>query len=296
MKPITYLGILILFLNNFPLLAQNTIHIPCGNAPTINGSFSSNEWQDANKVDLLIQNGANTVQVFFKHDSLNLYVAFVDHLQSSNIRFPEILLDVNHDKSPSWMPDDWWFHVSATDCESQGQPNNYDSCQLVRPNWVAANNFDQNPPQTDTVEIKIPFSTIHLNSNTTDSIGIAFDVTNTFNSWEYWPAAANYNSPASWATGILGCSSLLNKAKLNSPIETISIYPNPSNGHVVVDLHPLQQTIKQLMVYNLLGELVYQSNFHPTNSKDLNLQLANGIYLIKVQTTQKEYTKKIIIE
>jgi hypothetical protein len=66
--------------------------------------------------------------VYFKHNFEGFYFAFVGLRNLPYYRFPEVLLDLNNDKSADWQTDDWWFHVSATDCENQGEWGDYSVC------------------------------------------------------------------------------------------------------------------------------------------------------------------------
>jgi len=232
------------------------------------------------------------------HDSLHLYVAYMGNLASANVRFPEINVDVNYDRSLAWQADDWWFHVSATDCESQGEAGNYDNCQLVRPNWIGMPNFVNGGPTVDTVEIQIPFSTIQLDIQTVDTIGLAFNVSNTFNAWEYWPAGAEVNSPASWGKAVFESNpstGLLEHVDLPS----LPFFPNPSNGEVFLSL-PTDAGEKEfeLKVYDLGGQLLQQekiilvSNSYRYSLKD---NLDTGIYYMVLTGKEHSFCGKIIL-
>lgn len=177
------------------------IEIPFGNSVVINGEIEPLEWVDS---DTIILNGSssNEVSVIYKHDSKNIFFAFLGNLQSNN-RMPEILFDIDDDKNSSWKSDDWWFHVSATDCEYQGEYGNYQNCQLKRPNWLAEPNMMPGPNPSsfvDTIEIAIPFSTLNIDINTIGTIGISVCVTNLFSSWSHWPENSNRNIPETWGS------------------------------------------------------------------------------------------------
>ena len=74
----------------------------------------------------------------------------------------------------------------------------------------------------------------------------------------------------------------------------LNIYPNPGNGIISLDS---KQTFNRVMVYNVVGELVYSENYQSTHS-DINIEsFANGIYVIKVsdsegRTNQLKYIKQ----
>jgi hypothetical protein len=191
------------------LNAQTPFCIPYGNASVIDGHITAGEWSDADSVEIII-NASQKVMVKYKHDNANFYFVFLKNLESA-MRMPEVVMDINNSKSATWQSDDWWFHVSGTDCESNGSPNNYSNCQPVQPGWEGVPNMSSGPPYTDTVEIRISFTKVGLTLPTHSVIGLAFDVTNTFSAWNFWPSGANINSPATWATAILCAPSWLHE-------------------------------------------------------------------------------------
>jgi len=278
---------------------QTTICIPNGSSVNIDGIISNNEWQDADS--LFLGTGSQT-KVLYKHDNNNLLVAFVGNLQSAS-RFPEILIDINNDKNSSWQADDWWFHVSAQDCEYQGQYGNYNNCAIVRPNWSAVKNMASGPPSPpyiDTIEVKIPFNTLNINLNSVDSIGLSFMVTNTVNSWIHWPAGADRNLPSTWGAAIFDCviNSLQDHGKSN--IEYIKISPNPTDGILQLKFTDKIPTDEFTMyIYDDTGKKVIQKTFNESVVSDIEIDLtgiSGGTYLIKIiERNNVIGTKKFIL-
>lgn len=75
----------------------------------------------------------------------------------------------------------------------------------------------------------------------------------------------------------------------------LSVYPNPTNG--IVNLQFAQATdINSVSVYSVSGRLVHSQNFsNVSDNYQMNLQnLAEGIYMVKVETPQGSITKKLI--
>jgi hypothetical protein len=134
-----------------------------------------------------------------KHDGENLYFLFFGGIMTNGFRFPEINIDVNNDKSQQWMNDDWWFHVSAIDCENNEAPGVYDNCSLEKETWLAVNNYTQQNGPQETIEVMIPFELIGLVKNNDAEIGLCLDVSNTQTIWEHFPTDANYQIPATWS-------------------------------------------------------------------------------------------------
>lgn len=79
-----------------------------------------------------------------------------------------------------------------------------------------------------------------------------------------------------------------------------TVYPNPSNGLVNIEIHSLT-TINntKIAVYDMKGLLVYESITKNNNTyfiKSLPLQsLSSGIYLLLIISNQERLTKKLII-
>lgn len=74
-----------------------------------------------------------------------------------------------------------------------------------------------------------------------------------------------------------------------SPLSSLSIYPNPSNGTIHIDGIPQNST---LQILDLTGrQLLSLGTERPT----LSTQLLPGIYLLRIQTPTDIHTEKIII-
>lgn len=265
--------------------------IPCGDAPIIDGDFETNEWKDAASFTIALAN-SKTVEVLAIHDSSSLYFAFAGNLQSQ-MRFPEVMVDVNNDKTQEWKSDDWWFHVSATDCEYQGQHSNYDSCQTERPNWTGIPNMNPGlptPPLVDTVEIGIPYNTLGSVKNG-DTIGLAFDVTNTFNAWDYWPATAKLGDPSTWASVVLSCGNS-SSHDITGGLE-MDIFPNPGNGlfHLHIPSSLTEDQFK-VAVFNSSGHQIYQQP--GTTTLDLT-GLPKGLYWVSAEGAGNVYRQSLVI-
>jgi hypothetical protein len=76
---------------------------------------------------------------------------------------------------------------------------------------------------------------------------------------------------------------------------TIKLYPNPNTGTFSVRS---EQTLEQLEIYNLLGEMVFAKNFEkPTKQFHIESSLITGIYFVLIKTEEGNYTaQKMIVE
>jgi hypothetical protein len=181
------------------------LQIPFGVAPVVDGVFDAVEWGGAAKIEFVAAAGAVHVRIHLIHDGNRLYVAF-EYVENpgGQLVIPEILLDPNDGKVATWQADDWWFHVSAQDCDAQGGVDNYTRCGITRPLWSGMPNFAPDPYSVPlpAIEVQIPLSMVPL------STGVVFGLSLTVNSWPgdtrgYWPEGAKIESPATWGEAIL---------------------------------------------------------------------------------------------
>lgn len=247
---------------------------PKGNAIQVNGVMGKGEWTDAQRIDLPIANNRN-VEVYFKYDDSCLYFAFASNLMVgySEVRFPEILFDFGNLKGTMWKPgNNCWFHVSATDCISYTSPNDYSNCLHEQENW-SANNFTD-VIFNDIIEISIKRSIVHLDTVEGKTIGIAFDVTNTNDLWEYYPQGAQNDNPSTWATATFESSPNSVDEQSQSLCKILS-----SNSILTI---PNEYLHKNIEIFNLLGE---RKIFIENNEKsEINIDnLPSGIYFVTIE-------------
>ena len=126
-----------------------------------------------------------------------LYLAYIGHLESSTL-FPEVLLDPAHDRTTGWNADDHFYHVSATACHHQGQYGVFDDCQALPVEWSAHPLMTAGPPETDTIEVAIPWFMLGVAPEPGDTIGFCALLTNTVTTWNEWPTGADRDSPGTW--------------------------------------------------------------------------------------------------
>ncbi|MDH4158432.1 MAG: hypothetical protein OEW00_14270, partial [candidate division Zixibacteria bacterium] len=186
-----------------PTSIVSVLEIPYGSSVVVDGNIVSDEWGDA-AVRQFQVGSLIVVTVMAKHDGANLLVAYnYQFVQQEYLCVPEVLIDTENDKSENWMSDDWWFHVSATDCDANGTYNVWNGCSVVQPDWEGVPNFEMvpEPPRLDTFEVRIPFTKIGVTVG--DTIGLALRAECVSSIYGYWPAGATIESPATWSIGIL---------------------------------------------------------------------------------------------
>jgi hypothetical protein len=177
--------------------------VPAGAAPDLDGEARAEEWSDAVGLQLSIESEI-TVQVRMKHDRRNLYVAFsFKDNPGRALVFPELLIDSHHDKSARWAADDWWFHVSGTDCEARGTFSDYSRCEADHPDWKGVPNYElsENPPPVEGIEIAITLEKIGVMSDR--PFGMSLTVELVPDKRAFWPEEAVLESPSTWGTAVL---------------------------------------------------------------------------------------------
>jgi hypothetical protein len=269
------------------------INIPIGTKPVIDGNFSTGEWDDAAQASIYVQTDW-TVTVFYKHSDTSLYFAFTDVKGVFGERYPDLLLDVQNDKSTAWKDDDWWLHASYNDCESSGEYNLWTSCQPAHYGW-SANNFPLVAPGT--IEIEVSYQKIGLLPASKDTIGIALEVSDTHTNYHYFPITATIGNPSTWTNAVLSDVSSVQENQEQSI--SISVYPNPSKAFTIFRFPNPENETYTLTFYNGSGQLMHTiKNVTGNEVKTENSIFAKGMYFFKLQNNNSAAIGKgkLIIE
>lgn len=82
----------------------------------------------------------------------------------------------------------------------------------------------------------------------------------------------------------------------NSVLNSVSIYPNPSENKIFVDYNLQEMNPVKLVITNYLGQVVYETeNVLPNQETDLHT-LEKGFYFFTIQSGKRQKTFKIIKE
>lgn len=78
----------------------------------------------------------------------------------------------------------------------------------------------------------------------------------------------------------------------------IQIFPNPNNGKFTIEMENSsnQNTDFKIEINNVFGQKVYSENISQPKTHQLNLELSDGIYFVKLTSENKTITRKIIIQ
>jgi hypothetical protein len=94
-------------------------------------------------------------------------------------------------------------------------------------------------------------------------------------------ARANFGSP----------TDIDQDSKIPIHQSSVSVYPNPSQSHIFIDLQNSNDEVINVEIYDINGKLVMSSTYDEVNIQNLN----NGIYMMKIHTRLNHiYSSKII--
>ena len=112
-------------------------------------------------------------------------------------------------------------------------------------------------------------------------------------SCDFDPGVGSYVMDAGFTTDgfILKLSSTVTIPQVENIPKLILVYPNPSTGYTIVESKEL---IKKLEIVDVLGKQIF--NIQPDNYLNkIELDLASGIYFVKVHSGGREIIEKLVI-
>lgn len=169
--------------------ANYILDVPQGTGIVVDGVKNDDEWEDANSIKI------DNHTIYIKHNDNNLLFAFSKI--GNDYLFPEILITSQvHDDATSWQTWHQWYHISYTNCFSQGTYGKYDNCLTEQPDWVAAPNITNGSPYF--VEVSLPFAKLGVNTQVSSHFSIGFVMTDTRNIFKVWPPSMNIQNPQTW--------------------------------------------------------------------------------------------------
>ena len=276
---------------------QETTNLILGGPINLDGTISSGEWADADSIEIICP-VSQPIKVYYKHDGENFLAAFVLHnIEVDEYKIPEVLFDTHNDKSVGWLPDDWWFHISAQDCEAQGEFDLFNNCAIVQPDWFGVPNFGfGSAPPIDTIELLIPWEKLNLQMG--DTIGFAFNFWISDELRLYWPNNATIESPATWGTVIISENIISSNFNQTKNKDKFVIHPNPFHKTVTIEYMLLKKSEVNISITDSSGKLIknlinkkqqkgeYEIIWDGTNNSRNNVPA--GIYNCRLQTTENK--------
>jgi len=114
----------------------------------------------------------------------------------------------------------------------------------------------------------------------------------------YWRVRANINAVSSdWsdARSFTIAGTGINDVESFASVE---VYPNPNNGSFSISFANAESANVNVQIIDIIGQVVYNENVNVgngINSKMINANLPEGVYILKLQQEEKIYTDKITI-
>jgi len=111
-----------------------------------------------------------------------------------------------------------------------------------------------------------------------------------------WSASnwTNIDAQTSFSTNCNNFCSMITGISENTLLN-LSIYPNPTNGVIHIDLGETQKKVTFSLINNL-GQIILSETHHTTNYIQLNTSAPKGVYFLKIEKEKEFIFKKIIIE
>ena len=265
--------------------SNDTIDVPLGTSPTIDGVFNIGEWDDA----LSVQLPSIDATVFFKRTDTHLYIAFTDWNQMYS-NSSGIYIDKLHDGGTVPNEDDLWLHGSAGQYESFGNNTTWESS--TPSGWSYVRDTEN--------EYEISLSKLGITSNTSTTLGVLFSFWDwsVDNSEITWPSGgfANCGNPESWANMNISFTSEVSEN--HDQKNEISIFPNPTNSSAIISFSNPKNENHSLLIRNIKGQLVQKiENITDRDIKIESGNLESGMYFIELQNNSGIVGRnKIIIQ
>ncbi len=195
-KTVIFLLAIILNLGNLLAQSSNTITVPYGTPPKIDGILSKNEWADA----LYIQvRGSLGGDIYVKHTDSLLFVAFTEGGYASS----GIYIDKLQNGGTAPQTDDLWLHSSAGKYEWYGDGTSWK--ETVPSGWSYIVNIESRANALGN-EYVILFSKLGIKPNTTTTLGVLFSFMDWSSGGEVtWPVGGedNCTDPSKWGKMII---------------------------------------------------------------------------------------------
>ncbi|RNI30054.1 T9SS C-terminal target domain-containing protein [Rufibacter immobilis] len=89
------------------------------------------------------------------------------------------------------------------------------------------------------------------------------------------------------------------EAKVDVEDQSMSVYPNPTNGVITISLEGFEGEKTDLRIMNVIGNVVYREVIQDPASRymktiDLN-KLSKGLYYVKLETPTYSEVRKVIL-
>jgi len=174
-----------------------------GTTPTIDGTISDGEWDDASTVTFPVfepetDNVKYTCTVYVKQNGTHLHVAFdiPDTTYEPDDDQSVVLLDVNHLGGTWPQTDDFWLRVWRNETKDELLGTGSGWTPATPAGWTAAKSEVNGGFQT---EYSITYSKISVTAGQAKTLGVMFKTWDGFADASGWPTGSSPFSPGTWA-------------------------------------------------------------------------------------------------
>ncbi|MGZ4116612.1 MAG: T9SS type A sorting domain-containing protein [Bacteroidia bacterium] len=77
--------------------------------------------------------------------------------------------------------------------------------------------------------------------------------------------------------------------------QAVSVYPNPANDQVTIEISDPKLKNSYVRFYNMMGQVIYQTEIITSNSVINVSSFAKGIYTVGIENNGNKVFKKLII-
>jgi len=179
--------------------SSTTVVASLGSTPTIDGTISSGEWDDASQLTISVSSLSDPCEVYVKHDGSDLYIAFnIPDTDEESLDCSRVLIDPDHDEATVFMPDDLLLAIYRDGTLNEWNGDGDLTWKTVsQTGWTGDYYSESTYWQT---EYCIPYSKIGVTPGIDKTLGIAFLVYDSISpgyiSSGKWPAMATL--PNTW--------------------------------------------------------------------------------------------------
>jgi len=181
----------------------DTVYVPPGTSPAMDGVISASEWADASSFTMVTPQG-DTVTYYFKHNNTDkLYIAQrVSTLINGDHCF--LFFDSNHNGGSVPSTDDHWLansYFPSGDNEHTGTGFGWSNPKPIA-SWSFAYTGNGNSSDEGQMEFSISFSKFGIIAGVQKTLGF-------MSNYGYapgdnsWPGSSDYNNPGTWANLII---------------------------------------------------------------------------------------------
>jgi hypothetical protein len=272
----------------------DTLDVPFGTRPVIDGVISVFEWDDADTVMTHVDSLPNgSVIVFYKENPDTLYMGILipdvsyDAYDNASIYF-----DTLHNVGSTPQTDDFGCgsHRGGMFIEFVGDGTGWSTQPQF--GWIGAINSTANGWS---VEFAVSYTKLGLMPDVPKTLGFCTRIGDRFNAGVGWPPGVQRNAPNTWADmystwGVIGIEGKPAKIHNNRTI----IHTNPSGTGVWFSNVPAG--LINLAIYDILGKKIYDGQLVTKCSRFFwKSDLRSGIYFYTLKTDKEECKGKMII-